>query len=218
MTIIEAVGYLGVVFVFASFSMKTMIPLRIVSITSNVILIGYGFTGAVYPILVLHAALLPLNFYRLYEMLTLIKKVQAAAASDLSMDWLKPFASRRDIKAGEVLFRKGQDANDLFYVGAGRLRLRESDIEIAAGNVVGELGLLAPDHRRTQTLECAEDGFVLRIPYDRIKELYFQNPRFGFYFLHLTSARLFDNVARLEARLAERERPGEGAKAASQPS
>lgn len=218
MTVVEIVGYLGVGFVFVSFSMKTMIPLRVISITSNVVLIGYGFAGAVYPVLVLHAVLLPLNLYRLFEMLTLIKKAQVAAAGDLSMDWLKPFATRREVKAGEVLFRKGQDANDLFYVGAGLLRLRESGIEIAAGNVVGELGLLAPDHRRTQTLECVENGFVLRIPYDRIKELYFQNPKFGFYFLHLTSARLFENIARLETKLAERERPGGAAGAALQPS
>jgi len=37
-----------------------------------------------------------------------------------------------------------------------------------------------------------------------VKQLYFQNPKFGFYFLQLTSRRLFENVARLEKRLAEK--------------
>jgi CRP-like cAMP-binding protein len=34
-----------------------------------------------------------------------------------------------------------------------------------------------------------------------VRELYFQNPQFGFYFLKLTSERLLQNIARLETRL-----------------
>jgi hypothetical protein len=60
--------------VFSSFFMKTMIPLRVVAIASNVAFISYallglryGIFGRVYPILVLHSALLPLNAVRLGE-------------------------------------------------------------------------------------------------------------------------------------------------------
>ena len=35
-----------------------------------------------------------------------------------------------------------------------------------------------------------EDGQVLFILYDKVRELYFQDPDFGFYFLKLTSERL----------------------------
>jgi hypothetical protein len=49
--------------------MRTMIPLRVAGITSNCLFIVFGFFGAVYPTLVLHAALLPLNTLRLYQML-----------------------------------------------------------------------------------------------------------------------------------------------------
>ena len=37
--------------------------------------------------------------------------------------------------------------------------------------------------------------------YQQVKELYFQNPQFGFYFLRLTSERLFENINRLEEEL-----------------
>ena len=57
----------------------------------------------------------------------------------------------------------------------------------------------SPDNRRTQTVECIEDGDVLAITYDKLLELYFQNPEFGYYFLRLTSERLLQNIARLEA-------------------
>ena len=53
-------------------------------------------------------------------------------------------------------------------------------------------------------MECVKDADVLRITYDQVKQLYFQNPKFGFYFLQLTSRRLFENIARLEKRLAEK--------------
>ena len=45
---------------------------------------------------------------------------------------------------------------------------------------------------------------MLTITYDKVGELYFQNPTFGFYFLRLTSERLLQNVKRLERELEAR--------------
>ena len=47
-------------------------------------------------------------------------------------------------------------------------------------------------------MECVESGDVLTITYDRLLEIYFQNPKFGYYFLRLSSERLLQNIARLE--------------------
>ena len=207
MTIAEIIGYLGAIVVVCTYSMKTMVPLRIFGMTSNAVLITYGFLGGAYPTLVLHLILLPLNARRLYEMLQLIKQVKAATGGDLSMDWLKPFMSKRPVKAGEVLFEKGHDADEMFFVVSGKFRLRQLGIDLGPSAIVGEMGLLTPGRHRTQTLECIEDGLVLRISYEKIEELYFQNPKFGFFFLRLTSARLFENIGKLERALAEREQP-----------
>ena len=67
--------------------------------------------------------------------------------------------------------------------------------------MVGELGLLAPGGLRTQSLVCEEAGSVLRLSYDQFKQLHFQNPKFGYYFLQLTTERLFENLATLEQTL-----------------
>ena len=48
-----------------------------------------------------------------------------------------------------------------------------------------------------------EDGQVLTIAYERLLEIYFQNPQFGYYFLVLTSQRLLENIARLESIIAQ---------------
>jgi CRP-like cAMP-binding protein len=90
----------------------------------------------------------------------------------------------------------------MFYILDGRFRLRESGIELDHGSLVGELGLLSPEQTRTQTLECIESGRLLAISYDRLKQLFLQNPQFGYFFLRLTTARLFANLAYLQAELA----------------
>ncbi len=113
----------------------------------------------------------------------------------------------RKCKAGEVLFYKHEAANEMFYIVSGRYRLVESEIELPVGAIVGELGMLSPSNKRTQTLECIESGLVLGVTYQKVEELYVQNPEFGFYFLRLVSARLFQNLDRLEAKLAERPTP-----------
>jgi CRP-like cAMP-binding protein len=58
---------------------------------------------------------------------------------------------------------------------------------------------------RTQTLECVADGLILSVSYSKVEELYVQNPAFGFYFLRLASARLFENIEKLEQRLAQQQ-------------
>ena len=90
----------------------------------------------------------------------------------------------------------------MFFVVSGRYRLTEFGIDILAGEIVGELGLFALDKSRTQTLECIEDGKLKRISYEQVKQLYYRNPQFGFYFIQLTTRRLFENIGRLERELA----------------
>jgi CRP/FNR family transcriptional regulator, cyclic AMP receptor protein len=203
MNFADAFGYLGALLVITTYSMRTMVPLRIAGLCSNIAMIAYGFFLPAYPVLILHLILFPLNLWRLREMLDLIREVTAAATGDLSMDWLKPFMDKRTLKAGQILFRRGDVADEMFFVISGRLRLRELGVDILPGNLVGELGMLAPERKRTQTLECVEPTVLQRISYDRMEQLYFQNPQFGVYFLRLTTARLFENNAKLEKELTE---------------
>ena len=195
---IEIVGYIGALLTFATYSMKRMIPLRIIGILSNIFFAAYGFLAPVYPQLVLHIVLLPLNVVRLREMLQLIDKVKAASRGDLNMEWLIPFMTARTVKHGDVLFRKGDLSEAMFYTVTGRYRLNEIGQDVGPGQVIGEIGLIAPDNKRTLTFECIEDGELLTISYSQVKQIYFQNPVFGFYFLQLISQRLFKDIERLQ--------------------
>ena len=202
-TLADAMGYIAAVLVFTTFWMKTMVPLRLAGIGSNVFFIAYGVLAAAYPVLILHLCLLPLNLLRLREMLQLTRRVEEAAVGDHGMAWIKPFTTTRRMQAGDVLFRQGDTADRLFIVVSGRCRLYGSGIDLPPGSVVGELALLAPDKARTQSLKCEEAGDLLEITYAQVKQLYFQNPKFGFFFMELTSRRLFDNIKRLETEVAQ---------------
>jgi CRP/FNR family transcriptional regulator, cyclic AMP receptor protein len=201
---IEIIGFVGAALMVATLAMKTMIPLRVVGIISSIFQIAFALLAGITPMLIQHSILLPMNAYRLYEQAILLRRVRKASNEGLSMDWLTPFMTMRQLRSGQMLFRKGQPANEMFIVSSGRLRLSEIAVDVLPGGVVGELGLLAPDQQRTQTLECVEDAEMLQIDYDRIKSIYFQNPSFGFYLLRLASARLFQNIAHLEKELEQR--------------
>jgi CRP-like cAMP-binding protein len=58
------------------------------------------------------------------------------------------------------------------------------------GALLGEIGLFTPDGRRLATVRCKTDVEAATIAYDEFKELYFQNPQFGFHLLHLIVARM----------------------------
>jgi hypothetical protein len=73
-----------------------------------------------------------------------------------------------------------------------------------AGVSMGREDIVTPSQARTQTLECTAAGEVLRITYEQVKQLYYQTPQFGFYFLQLSTKRLFENSAFLEGELSAR--------------
>ena len=104
MSFVDAMGYLASLLVLLTFCMRTMLTLRLVAIGSNLAFIGFGFEAAVYPVLVLHLLLLPLNIFHLFKATLISQRAKRAAATDLSADWLRPFMRLRQMKPGEVVF------------------------------------------------------------------------------------------------------------------
>ena len=196
--IANTLALIGAILYVATLMMRTIMPLRIVGIISNVFFIAYGALAGAIPTFLLYLLSLPINAIRLRQMQTLVKKARLSAQGDLSMDWLRPFMSPRKYRKGEVLFHKGDVAKEMFLTVTGKFLVTEIGVELPPGRMMGELGFVAPKNRRTQTIQCIEDGDVLTITYEKLLELYFQNPEFGYYFLRLTSERLLQNISRLE--------------------
>ena len=200
---VNMLALVGAAFYVATLMVRTIVPLRIIGIISIVFFIAYGALAGAVATFLLYLLSLPINVIRLRQMLTLVKKARVSARGDLSMDWLRPFMTPRKYKKDDVLFEIGDVAKEMFYTVSGKFLVKEIGVELPPGRIMGELGFIDPNNRRTGTVVSLENGEVLTITYDRLLELYFQNPEFGYYFLRLTTERLMQNISRLEATFAE---------------
>jgi hypothetical protein len=196
--IANACALIGAAFYAVTFLTPTMVRLRVFGILSALFFVAYGLLGNAISTFLMYFLLLPINSVRLYQIVKLVKKARVAAQGDLSVEWLKPFMYARAYKKGEVLFRKGDIADEMLLIVSGKFLVREIGVELQSGRLVGEIGFVTHNNKRTQSVECLESGTVMTIGYDRLLEIYFEQPDFGYYFLRLTTDRLLQNIARLE--------------------
>ena len=197
-------GIAGAVLNITSSFVRTMVPLRWLAVASNFGFLAYGVLHGSPVNLFLHGVLLPINMIRLREMRRLTRDVRAAASgADTSGVWLKPYMKARRRKAGSVLFRKGDVADRLYLLASGRVEFVEIGQSVGPGRVFGEIAFFAPHGRRTATARCAEDCAVLTLDQDTLRQIYYQNPSFGFELIGLVAGRLSADVARLEEQLAQ---------------
>jgi CRP/FNR family transcriptional regulator, cyclic AMP receptor protein len=149
-----------------------------------------------YPVLILHIILLPLNLILFFRMLRLLRKAKLAAATDLSPSWLQPFMQPKHFEAGETIFTKGQHADLLYMIVSGEVSLPEIDRRLSVGELFGEVGLFSLERQRTQTAMAETDVDLLWISDGALKKLCERNPGLSLYFLRLTATRMTQNAAR----------------------
>lgn len=172
---------------------KRMIPLRFMAMFGNVLGVALGVTIGSLPTIVKHAVNFPLNAIRMREMRRLIESVREANATDLNIEWLKPFMHPRSLKRGDLVFAKGDAAYEAFVVVEGRVEIVERGALLAPGDIFGEMALFTERGRRTATARCASDARLLVITYEQFEQLYFQNPEFGLYLVRLIVRRFEAN-------------------------
>lgn len=186
--VMQSVAWLASFLVLLSFFMKTIVRLRTIAIASNIVFIGYALLGIYYgifdkvlPILVLHVALLPLNLVRLREVKTAVKSLHEIKNKEQTLEFLIPYMKVESYALGQRLFSKGDDADCLYLIRSGRIELPEIGKFLGAGAVMGEVGVFAEKAKRTTSAVCAEDCELFSITADKVMELFYQEPRFGFF-------------------------------------
>lgn len=187
---------------------RTMMPLRWMAVGSNVGLLVFGALHPSPTTLAIAGLLLPINLYRAVEITRLTHQVQGAAAAAEHVGlWLKPHMKVRKLKAGEVLFQRGERAEHLYLLAQGQMALADIGQPLPQGRIFGEIALFAPDHRRTHTVQALGPCTVLEIHESTVRQLYYQHPAFGFHLIDLLAEGLARDVARAEARRVEGVRP-----------
>ena len=104
--------------------------------------------------------------------------------------------------SGSTLFCKGDFADRMFVVSAGKLLVEEVDIELGPGDVVGEIGVFSSEQARTSTVRCLSDVELLSIAKQHLAEICFQNPAISFYLLSLITNRLLTDMSIFNDRRA----------------
>lgn len=106
------------------------------------------------------------------------------------LDWLLPHVTHRQLGKGEVIFRKGDPGREMYYLQRGDVHLEEIDVQMRPGEIFGEIGVFAPDHRRTCTARCLTDVDLFCLDSEQVKSMYYLNPQFALHVVTLLARRL----------------------------
>lgn len=192
-------GLIGAGLSLTSVLMKSMLPLRVIALAANVFFIIYAVLDSNVVALGLHTLLLPINAKRAWDIRKLIRDIESARSDAPVAEWLLPHMTRRTAKAGESLWRRGDEAKEMLYVQEGTVSLVEYDEDLGPGSLVGEIGLFAPDNRRTQSLSCLTNCVLYSLTAEGMYKLYYQNPKLGFHMMRLVVGRLLRDAAQTRA-------------------
>lgn len=198
MTLLEILGYLGLLLLLVSSAMRTIIWLRILAIAASLAIFGYGVMSAIYPVVGFGLILLAINAWRLWEMRRLVAATRAATAAGsapITADWILPYMRPMAVPADTVIFRQGEVADAMYFISTGRIRFEELDIELGEGSIFGEIGIFSDGKVRTATAKSLGPCSLLVVSADKVRELFFQNPEFGFFLVGLITRRLSEDAA-----------------------
>lgn len=189
----EIFGWTAAVLTFLTYYQKTMIRLRILGIVSNVCFVGWSFFFGIYPVLVLHLCLLPVNGYRLFQIQRMKRRAAEASADECSpMDWLRPLATSIKYNDGDYVFRIGDAPDRLYYVVSGSVVFEEFDKRAGPGELFGEVAFLTARQERTASARCEGACEVFALDAGDLATLSLQHPAFNFYIMRVIAERLTD--------------------------
>jgi len=114
-----------------------------------------------------------------------------------------PHMERRTFSKGDVLFKRGDKATEMFYIESGAIRLTEIDKVLGKGELLGEMGVFSPFNERTVSATCEEDLIVHVMDRDGILGLMEDKPRDMFPLIQLAIGRFSENL-RQETAAKER--------------
>ena len=194
-------SWAGAAVVLITFFVKTLTPLRLLAMLSNIIFVNYaillgldnGFDG-IWSVIILHCTLFPLNAFRLYQMRCLIREVSEAATNNDIIKHLIPFMEKKSSTKDTVIFSKGDNAEKMFFLQNGNIKIPEIGKILEPGSIFGEVGIFSPNSKRSAGAICVSDCELYTINRDKMLELYYQNPAFGFFIVRILSDHIEENV------------------------
>ena len=187
----ELFGWAAAALTFLTYYQKTMPRLRILGVLSNLCFIGWAFAFDIYPVLLLHLCLLPVNAYRLAQIRRMKRRAARACATMVSpLDWLRPLATSIRFRDGDYVFRIGDAPDRLYYIVSGSVVFEEHGKRAGPGELFGEVAFLAARPQRTASARCEGPCELLSLNADDLATLSLQDPSFNIYIMRVLAERL----------------------------
>src|ERR1700682_5147128 len=102
-TLANLFALIGAIFFVATLLTQTMVPLRVANMIGCAFFAGFGALAGSVTTFLLYFLLLPINAFRLHQMLNLVKKARSATQGDTSREWLKPFMTESKYRKGDIV-------------------------------------------------------------------------------------------------------------------
>jgi len=126
--------------------------------------------------------------------------------SDADIEWMLAFGERRSVPRGEVIVRENKAIEDVFLILDGSFsvtdqRLKSQELaRLGSGEIVGEMSFVdsAPP---SATVTAVEDGRVLAIPRQRLREKIEEDDSFAARFYRALAIFLADRLRSTVRRL-----------------
>ncbi|WP_163560399.1 cyclic nucleotide-binding domain-containing protein [Halomonas sp. NO4] len=176
---IEMLGWLAAALNLCAYGVKTMLPLRMLAVASSLCFLVYSVVNSIYPTMMMHLLLLPLNSARLFQLLIQYRKARRAWQEEGTLDWLRPLLRPTYLADGDYVFHKGDAPEYLYYLDVGSVELEEIGVVLEAGELFGEIAFFTDARERTLSARCRGSCQIMRINENDFMRLYYQNPAFG---------------------------------------
>lgn len=200
---IEAIGWLASAITIATYAMNTMIALRVLALLSSVLFIAYAFVLQLWPLMAMEAILLPINCFRLWQILSLRKhltRLSDTEAPDFSV--VRRYGKKRRLETDTLVFRQGDKADKFYLLAEGRVLIEDFDVELSAGDIFGEIAFFTAASQRTASARCIENALVYELDKERFMRLQFEDPSFGLAVMQIVTGRLIANGASAQTQPA----------------
>ncbi len=194
-------GALAGLLVVSSAFVRTMIPLRWLAVGSNIGFVIYGLAHPAPAVALLHGVLLPVNLWRVTDMIRIAGQSRRASDSKEQLAvWFRSYMRARRMRAGRVIFRVGDVADRIYFLADGEVDLPEAGRTLSAGEMFGEIAFFAPDRRRSSSAICRTRCTLLSFDEATFRQLCYQDPDFAIQVVSLIAGRLTGELQRLRAQ------------------
>ncbi|MBX9964481.1 MAG: cyclic nucleotide-binding domain-containing protein [Burkholderiales bacterium] len=123
------------------------------------------------------------------------RQVELTETQPLDLAFLMPHLDYLRCPAGQVLFRHGDPAAEIYLMQRGRVRLVESGSELKPGDLFGEIGLFSPSRTRASSAACVTDASLFVLPERKVRQLYVTDAAFALCLLSSITRRLMRDTA-----------------------